>query len=205
LSDIGSLAAANDGARWVLVIVFALASLEKALTLRARAEAWHPVVLTLGRVRRYATALFASSLAADLITIALLTLQPRGGAVAAVLLISIYTVAAFGMHNGSQAKECRCFWKILNSSSRLSLVTRNALLLTLGLMVALEDAGSSLENLAWTPVFLGLVLIAARAVEVPMPRIVHHPLRSLSRTAEGGRADDAFLPASSQEGGGEYG
>jgi hypothetical protein len=205
VSHIGSLAAASDGARWVLVIVFGLASLEKALTLRARAQSWHPVVLALGRVRRHATALFASSLTADLISIALLTLQPRGGAVAAILLISIYTVAAFGMHNGSQAKECRCFWKILNTSSRLPLVTRNALLLTFGLMVALEYAGSSLENLAWTPVFLGLVLIAARAVEVPLPGIVNHPLGSLSRTAEGGRADDAYLPASSHEVGGEYG
>lgn len=134
-----------DGARWVLIAVFALSVVEKATTLWTRSAAWHPVMLVSRGRRRHATPLMATALVADAATVVLLGLLPSVGAIAASVLLAAYTVLALPIHSGGRG-ICRCFWKILDTTTKPAFLGRNAVLATLATTVAAQPpsrAGSA--------------------------------------------------------------
>jgi hypothetical protein len=124
-----------EGARWALIAVFVLAVTEKGTSLWTRAAAWHPLMLVSSVRRRRAHALMAAALIADFVTVALLVLFPVAGAVGAGLLAAAYTALAFPVHAAGQG-GCRCFWRVLNTTTKPALLARNAVLLALALTVA---------------------------------------------------------------------
>ena len=93
---------AADGARWVLVIVFVLAAIEKASTLRSRSAAWHPVILVSARRRRHGGVLIAASLMADALAVGRLVSAPLAGAVFGAVLIAGYSIHC---ENGASGHE----------------------------------------------------------------------------------------------------
>jgi hypothetical protein len=121
--------AAVDGARWVLLVVFALSSVEKIGVLRSRTAEWHPLMLVTPWRRRHAKLLVASSLVADLAAVALLLIRPGLGSWLTAVLLVTYTVTASRAHYDTG--DCQCFWKLLNARTTLGLITRNALLMGL--------------------------------------------------------------------------
>jgi hypothetical protein len=126
--------------RWVLVVVFSLAALEKIGTLRSKAAAWHPVLLVSDWRRRHAVHLLVVSLAADAAALILLVVRPALGATLAMLLVVAYTYAALAVHSGRIGHGCRCFWRVLNVRSRSGMVARNTALAILAFLTAASNA-----------------------------------------------------------------
>jgi hypothetical protein len=124
-----------EGAGWALVAVFALAATEKGTSLWTRSAAWHPVMLSNRFRRRWAGPLMAAALVADLLTVVLLVVLPLAGAVTAAVLVAVYTAAAMPVHTAGRG-PCRCFWRVLNTTTRPALLGRNAALLALAVTVA---------------------------------------------------------------------
>lgn len=140
------------GAVQSLLIVLALGAIEKARTLRARAAAWHPVLLGSAFRRRHATSLVALSLAGDICTIMLSLLAPRLGLGIAGLLVVLYTLAAATRPGAlSQRAHCGCLGGLLDGQGLLFLIVRNTVLL------AIAVYGSQIRRLAaWQITPLGL-------------------------------------------------
>ena len=115
--------AVSEGLRWTLILVFALALLEKISVLGAGTAAWHPMIVLSERRRRHATSLMAAASASDAATIMLLLIWAPVGALASASLIAVYSTLALGMRN--RAEGCRCFWKVLDATSLPTLLVRN--------------------------------------------------------------------------------
>lgn len=162
--DLVSAEALSDGARWSLFIAFALAALEKATILRAGPAAWHPMMLRSPFRRKHATGLIATSLAADLAALMLLGTQPETGALWSIGLVITYTIAAPPVASAN-GDECRCFWKVLNTTTRLGLATRNTLLLLLASLVFVVGPRPSIFSALLPIAFLPLVHAAGRVAD----------------------------------------
>jgi hypothetical protein len=133
----------GDGARWALVAVFALAAAEKAETLLHGAAAWHPVILAHPSWRRRAAALMAASLLADIGAVAALIVRPAWGAVAAVVLVGVYSLAGRGVHGSGGGDDCRCLWKVLRTRTRTGFLARNLALICLSVLASSSTSGGS--------------------------------------------------------------
>lgn len=125
-----------DGARWAVLVVFVLASVEKVGVLRSRSSEWHPVMLVTQWRRQHARLLIILSLVMDTTAAMLLLVKPPLGLLLAASLLITYTAAAIRAHNGRD--DCRCLWKMLNARTTLGLIMRNALLLGLTLLALLR-------------------------------------------------------------------
>lgn len=158
-----SLTALADGARWVLVVLFVLAGLEKIVTLRAGAARWHPVILPRPWMPRYAIALLSLSLIADTSTIVLLMTWEALGASVAIVVITTYTVAGWPVHWRGQEQGCRCLWNFLEVSSRKGFVVRNLLIVLLAIAVAISRPALSLVGLVLGGATMASFGVAARA------------------------------------------
>lgn len=110
----------------MLAGIFALSVFEKARILLHGSARWHPVLLLSGFRRRHATPLVGASGVADAGASFLLFLGPGVGAALGMVLASVYTVAAVGVH--SSAEGCRCLPGPLNTRTFGGLVVRNAIL-----------------------------------------------------------------------------
>lgn len=152
-----------DGVRWLLVAVFALSAVEKGASLWTRSASWHPVMLVSPARRRHARWLMGAALAADLATIALLAAAPLAGAVATAALVATYTGVAFPVH-GRPGQSCRCFWELLDTTTRTSFLVRNGVLVALAAAVAAwAPHGTGVAAVGYGAAF-AVVLIAAVAV-----------------------------------------
>jgi hypothetical protein len=159
-----NLDAIVNGARWALVIVFAFAVIEKIQALKSGSAAWHPVMLVSACRRRWATHLMAGSLAVDVVAIGLLIGdQVKGGLLSAVLVV-VYSIAGARVHIQS-AEECRCLWKLLNTSTRRGLVVRNCVLVLLAGLVMTGSPAISMPGLVWGAALLVVVFAATSMVE----------------------------------------
>jgi hypothetical protein len=146
----------SDGARWVLFLVFVLAAVEKVSILRSGSARWHPMMLVSDRRRRHADLLIASSLTAETAVLVTLLVHATWGAIVAVSLIVIYTVAAQPTRRNRDA-GCQCLWKILNPTKSSGLIARNAFLLGLSAVVYLVSPRLSLLSILWSVILLLLV------------------------------------------------
>jgi hypothetical protein len=176
-----------EGARWLLVVVFALAAVEKGATLWTRSVAWHPVMLVSRARRRHATTLMGAALAADLVAVALLLAVPVAGAAAGAALVVAYSILSLPVHGGRQSVgSCRCFWKVLNTTTRRGLLVRNVLLAAFALAAAaVPPATVTLAGLAAGGVLLGVVVAVVAATERAQPLGIQP---SESERTEGGVA-----------------
>jgi methylamine utilization protein MauE len=154
--------AVADLARWSLVVVFALAATEKTDTLRSRSAAWHPVLLSNDRLRRHATPLIAASLTADGFAIVLLVLLPRAGAAVSAVLVVLYSLTAWNAH--FQA-DCRCFWRVLNTSSRVGFLGRNCALLVLAGLGTTIDPQFGLSHMAGALGMMVALVLGTRGLD----------------------------------------
>jgi hypothetical protein len=157
--------ALNEGALWLLLATFVLSSVEKAIAVKTGSASWHPVMLANARRHRHAEGIMAASLAADLAAVALLAARPAIGAVVSAALIAVYSGAALSAHLQTGDQECRCLWKLLNTSTRAGLLARNAVLLALALSVGLAEPKPSAPGLASGVALLGLLILGVRTVE----------------------------------------
>lgn len=178
---------AIEGARWALIAVFVLAVTEKGTSLWTRAAAWHPLMLVSPVRRRRARPLMAAALVADLATVVLLALIPVAGAVTAALLVAAYTALAMPVHSAGQG-ACRCFWKVLNTTTKPALLARNAVLLVLALTVALRAPVEAQP--AGLAVGAGLLAGLAALVAVLDPR--SRPSATRAPAVEQRRVEPAF-------------
>lgn len=128
------------GARIVLIVVFALATMEKVGTLAKGSAAWHPVMVAHPRLRHLATHLIGASIMADLAIIALLSLSPRLAGAISIVIVSAYSLAGLNTHSVLGSSECRCLWRILNPSTRRGFGIRNAMLIGLAAVLILSSA-----------------------------------------------------------------
>jgi hypothetical protein len=135
-----------DGARWVLVLVFCLAALEKTGTLLSRSSAWHPAIVASAFLRRHATVMMLAALAADVAAVGLLLIKPAAGGVASAMLVVGYSRAGLRAHTKPHAEGCRCLWRFLNTSTRGGLLVRNALLLLLAALVSSAPGRTSIAS-----------------------------------------------------------
>ena len=156
---------AADGARWVLVIVFALAAIEKASTLRSRSATWHPVILVSARRRRHGVLLIAASLIADALALGLLVSAPLVGAVFGAALIAGYSIAARTVHLATSEERCSCFWKGINTSTKLGLMIRNLFLFVLAGLVTVLPPAPTPTGLLWAAGMLTVLFVLARAAD----------------------------------------
>lgn len=139
-----------DGARWALMAVFVLTAVEKGQTLWAQSAAWHPVMLVSQARRRHARTLMAGALVADLAVLGLLVLLPRVGGVAGAVLVAAYTLLAVPVYSSAGGGAgCRCFWKVLDTTTWPGSLARNLVLVALALGVGLQSpTGLGLPELA---------------------------------------------------------
>jgi hypothetical protein len=144
-----------DASRWVLVVFLALASAEKAADLFHGAAGWHPVMLVAPWRRRWASLLMGVSLLADAFAVLCLIIAPRLGAALACVLIVTYTSAAIRVHLDGEGTDCRCFFKVPGTRTRVGLVVRNSWLLFLAVAVLLWRPDAS-----WTGLGLGLAVFS---------------------------------------------
>lgn len=154
-----------DGARWTLVAVFALSAFEKVITLHARSAAWHPVMIVSRRRRTHAPLLMAAALLGDATGVALLVGRPYTGGLVAALLLSVYSVAGVSGYRSPGDRHCRCVWKILDTASRLTFLSRNVLLFLFAVAVALVRPTSSVLGLGWGLTFLVLLTRSLKGVD----------------------------------------
>jgi hypothetical protein len=131
---VGELVA--DGARWLLAAVLVLAVLEKSASLWTRSAAWHPLMLVSPGRRRHAASLMVAALCCDIVAVGLLLAAPVVGSAVAAALVVAYSVLALPVHGRGGLGSCRCFWKMLNTSTRAGLLARNALLVACALVIA---------------------------------------------------------------------
>lgn len=122
------------GAEATMVFVFLLAAVEKITTLRRHTAAWHPALLTKPWRRRFATPLLTAALTTDLAIAVLLLWMPVIGAAVAIGALLSYSIAGLATH-GSGLGNCQCFLGPLNTSTRMGLASRNAMLTLLALSV----------------------------------------------------------------------
>lgn len=158
-----------DGARWVLILVFCLAALEKAGMIRSRSSAWHPVILASPLLHRHATAIMLASLTADVAAVVLLLINPVAGGVASTMLVAAYSGAGWRAHTLPNARGCRCLWRFLNTSTKGGLAVRNVSLLLLAALVSSVpgriSGGSLLAAIGTALVVSTLTKIADRRYE----------------------------------------
>lgn len=159
-----------NGARWTLVVVFALAAVEKIVTLRSGSAAWHPVMLVNPRLRPWATGLMAGSFVVDVVALGLLIKWPVQGGLLASALVVAYSAAAARVHIRGAARECRCIWKLLNASTRKGLVVRNVLLIILAGFVATASPTTSVPGVLWAGVLFGAISGATRLADRGLAR-----------------------------------
>jgi hypothetical protein len=138
------LLALAPGARLALMFLFLLSGAEKALTLRARSAAWHPVILANPVLRPHAALWATASLAWDVTAAILVVLWPTVGLTLCASALLVYT-AVGGRVQTSRGETCRCFWKLLDTSSRSGLIIRNVSLLALVLLGAMTQTGDTIS------------------------------------------------------------
>lgn len=146
----------NSAPVWVLEAVFALAALEKGVTLKARSARWHPMMLANARLRRHAVFYMAVSLGADLIAMATLLATPGLGAAWCIALITVYTFASFPVHH-ARAASCRCFYGVLNANTLTGTLTRNVLLAGLAVTIIVLQPTMSLVGLVFAVPLLAVL------------------------------------------------
>jgi hypothetical protein len=112
------------------------------------------------RRRRHAGPLMAAALAADVAVTVLLLMVPVSGGIAAAALVSAYSILALAILDGRTSPgTCRCFWKVLNTTTPGGLLARNALLIVLAITVAVGGP----EGLTASQIAAGGVVMAAAA------------------------------------------
>lgn len=155
-----------EGATWSLIFVFLLSVSEKTVTLWTRTARWHPVMLPSGWRRRWAGTLVASSLAADVLALALLVRTPYSGALLSLLLLAMYTWAALAVREHA-GEGCRCMWRVLKASSTKGLVLRNAMIAGVAALVAAVEPAPSLAAVWVGPLWLIFIGVMVWVVELP--------------------------------------
>jgi hypothetical protein len=155
------LADLADASRWALVMVWTLATIEKASSLLRGSSAWHPLIVINPWRRSHAKELFASALVADVATLSLLSVAPRPGGVASASLIALYSAASLSAPP-SLADGCHCFWRVLDATSRPALIARNAVLIALSLWVAVIVPHPFLRGTLYSLPVLGLMALATQ-------------------------------------------
>lgn len=166
LFDAGSVA---DGARWVLVAVFGLATAEKLDSLLRRSAAWHPVILA-GRLRRrFAQPLMLASLMVDCTVVVLLSISPSHGALVAMAAVGIYTLA--GLRVPLAADGCRCLWKTLDTSSSVAFVARNLVFVCLAVGVYLFRPDPRIAGAVSAGVLLTAIQVGVRFIDSHTSRV----------------------------------
>jgi hypothetical protein len=107
--------------------------------------------------RRWAALLMASSLVGDAVVVVALALDPRAGAVLASVLVLLYSAAAQGVAHSETRRSCRCFWKVMNTSTNESLLARNILMLGAAITVGIGGATASVGGILLAgPLLLGI-------------------------------------------------
>ncbi|MGH2673828.1 MAG: MauE/DoxX family redox-associated membrane protein [bacterium] len=154
-----------DGGRWLLFIAFSLAALEKAVTLRSRSAAWHPVMLRSYWRRRNAVRLMQLSLVGDVLAMGLLGSRPALGGAASIVLLLGYSVAAANVHRGGEVGGCRCLWGLLDARTGAGLHFRNGFLLAAALLVLRASPSASISGVVWAFLLLGLLEVGVRLVD----------------------------------------
>ena len=154
-----------DGARWALLVVFAVSCAEKALSLLRGAAAWHPIVLVSVNRRRHAVLLMSASLLADVVPIFMLLAWPRLGAAIAGILVLCYSWVAFSLHSIAAPADCRCFLGLFNTHTKAGLVTRNTAPLQLACAVFVARADASWPGLVLAMSLGGMTLVLTALAE----------------------------------------
>lgn len=103
------------------------------------------------------------SLLADTAAVLLLALAPVVGSALVLGLLAIYTMAGVGVHAGDGS--CRCFWRIMNTSTAGGFVVRNVLLAAIAsiALVAPRETGTAEFIVAVS--YLALVTVSARVLD----------------------------------------
>ncbi len=153
-----------SGARWMLMLTFALSFAEKVSTLATRSSAWHPVLLANPGLRRHASAGMTAAAVADASVVTVLALSPVIGGVAAICLIGVYTLAARSVHM-SREDSCRCLWGPLDTHTRTSLLARNLVLLAAASSVAIWPVELELAALPVAIAQFGVLALILAAVD----------------------------------------
>jgi len=172
-----------DGARWMLASLLTLACAEKASSLRSRATGWHPIMLVSATRRRFSRLLMGASLLADASAVLMLVVAPRAGAILASTLILPYTWAAISAHQPGDRSSCRCFFRLVNTRTKLGLIVRNGWLIGASLVVLVWHPHASWAGIALGGVLLGgtqgLTAVMDRLAEVrrALPEGRDGPLR----------------------------
>jgi hypothetical protein len=108
-----------------------------------------------------------ASLAADAAATLLLFVAPSTGAILSGALIVLYTWAAMPLHSGGEPSDCRCFLNLLNTRSRLGLVVRNGLTLSLAGVVLVGRPVASWMGLAFAVGLVGAAFLLTKLADRP--------------------------------------
>jgi uncharacterized membrane protein YphA (DoxX/SURF4 family)/thiol-disulfide isomerase/thioredoxin len=146
--------------RAALFVVFAVAGVAKLNDLDAMRE----TVVAFGVPERHATAISRLLPVAELITaVALLpTATARGGAIAAAVLLIVFTCGVGYALSQGQTPNCNCFGQVSSEQISSRTLQRNAALIALAGVSIWRGAGASLT--AWTTNSTAANLVAAIAI-----------------------------------------
>jgi hypothetical protein len=123
----------------LLTAIFVASAMEKARWLANAAASFHPVLIGLTVPPRLATAVLSLGLALDVASIAVLLFTPSlGGWLAASLLIC-YTAIGWASGVFRRAAGCHCLGRLLDTHSPRTFLFRNAVLLSLALLLVLGN------------------------------------------------------------------
>lgn len=145
----------------VLWVAFFSALVEKAVSLARHAESWHPVILANRFLRGRPRSAMVSSLVLDVLVLLGLVARPIVGGILAVVAILTYSIAGSRVHSFDSG--CRCFWRILETTSRTGFLARNGLLLAMGLLV-IADVPEQIGvlGIAWAVALFTLLIGVSR-------------------------------------------
>ncbi len=154
-----------DGARWAVLMAFALSAIEKATTIWTRSSAWHPVMMPSPWRRRHAMPLMLAALILDCAVSLTLVFRPTIGGFAALVTLGTYTLVARTLHRdkSESGQTCRCFWRLLDATTSRGLVFRNAALAlcAVGAVVS-QPSQSSVWSVVWAAAILTSLVALTR-------------------------------------------
>lgn len=159
-----------DGMRWALLIILALASLEKAERLHSGHASDHSAIHRWAALRRYPRLVMTASLFADILASVLLVLEPSMGGVAAISLLTSYSTAALGRSDEDTWGEitsngCQCLPGSLETKSAKGLLARNGVLVIFAGVVSGVSPTPSFPGMLWAAVLLTLLAKLVAAIE----------------------------------------
>lgn len=163
----------SDGARWLVMAIFALSLGERITLLRSKSSRWHPVMLAYPLLRRHAPLWTALALVADAMVLGLMVISPSSGAPMAIALVVAYSLLALHARPGPEG-HCRCFWKVLNTATRLALLVRNSVVIGLAVLVVAQPPRLSVSGLALGAIFMVCLMAITRLTD-QSPQLTHAP------------------------------